>query len=62
MKNPEPNLSKGEQKAMEEEELEKRKDIIITNADKGGAVVVMDVDNTSKKPTASYLINATARR
>ena len=34
MKNPKPNLSKGEQKAMEE--LAKRKDIIITNVDKGG--------------------------
>ena len=42
MKNPKPNLSKAEQKAMEE--LEKRKDIIITNADKGGAVVIMDVE------------------
>ena len=42
MKNPKPNLSKGEQKTMEE--LAKRKDIIITNADKGGAVVIMDVD------------------
>ena len=42
MKNPKPNLSKGEQKAMEE--LAKRKDIIITNADKGGAVVIMDVE------------------
>ena len=26
------------------EELTKRKDIIITNADKGGAVVIMDVE------------------
>ena len=42
MKNPKPNLSKGEQKAMEE--LAKRKDIIITNADKGSAVVIMDVE------------------
>ena len=42
MKNPKPNLSKGEQKAMEE--LAKRKDIIITSADKGGAVVIMDVE------------------
>ena len=41
MKNPKPNLSNGEQKAMEK--LAKRKDIIITNADKGGAVVIMDV-------------------
>ena len=36
----EKNLSKGEQKAMEE--LAKRRDIITTNADKGGAVVIMD--------------------
>ena len=42
MKTPKPNPSKGEQKAMEE--LAKRKDIIITNADKGGAVVIMDVE------------------
>ena len=42
MKNPKPNLSKAEQKAMEE--LEKRKDIIITNADKGGAVVIINVE------------------
>ena len=42
MKNPKPILSKGEQKAMEE--LAKRKDIIITNADNGGAVVIMDVE------------------
>ena len=42
MKNPKPNLYEGEQKAMEE--LTKRKDIIITNADKGGAVVIMDVE------------------
>ena len=42
MKNPKPNLYEGEQKAMEE--LTKRKDIIITNADKGGPVVIMDVE------------------
>ena len=36
------NLSKGEQKAMKD--LVKRKDIIITNADKGGAVVILDVE------------------
>ena len=42
MKNPKPNLSAGEQKAMEK--LAKRKDIIITNADKGGAVVIIDVE------------------
>ena len=47
MKNPKPNLSKGEQKAMEE--LPKRKDIIITNADKGGAVVIMDVEKYIKE-------------
>ena len=42
MKNPKPNLYEEEQKAMEE--LTKRKDIIITNADKSGAVVIMDVE------------------
>ena len=42
MKNPKPNLSAGEQKAMEK--LAKRKDIIITNADKGGAVVIINVE------------------
>ena len=42
MKNLNPNLSKGEQKAMDE--LAKRKNIIITNVDKGGAVVVMDIE------------------
>ena len=41
MKNRKPNLSKGEQKAMEK--LVKRKYIIISNADKGGALVIMDV-------------------
>ena len=57
IKNPKPNLSKGEQKAIEE--LAKRKDIIITNAGKGGAVVIMDVE---KSIDASYLINTTTRR
>ena len=42
MTNPKTNLSRGEQKTMEE--LGKRKYIIITNADKGGAVVKMDVE------------------
>ena len=42
MKNPNPNSSKGEQKAMEE--LTKKKDVIITNADKSGAVVIIDVE------------------
>ena len=36
------NLTKGEQKALEE--LSKKDDIIITNADKEGAIVVMDID------------------
>ena len=31
------------------EDLTKRKDIIITNADKGGAVVIMDVENYVNK-------------
>ena len=42
MKKPKPNLSKGEEKATEE--LAKRKDIIITNADKGATVVIIDVE------------------
>ena len=47
MKNPKANLSKGEQKATEE--LAKRKDVIITNAGKGGAVVIMDVEKYIKE-------------
>ena len=47
MKNPKPNLFKEEQKVMEE--LAKRKDIIITNADKGGAVVAVDVEKYINK-------------
>ena len=42
IKRPKDNLTKGEQKALEE--LSKRDDIIITNADKGGAIVIMDID------------------
>ena len=66
IKNPKPNLSKGEQKAMEE--LTKRKDIVITNADKGGAVVIMDVEKyineanhqlSDKQPEVSRRPNAT---
>ena len=41
-KRPKDNLTKGEQKALEE--LSKRDDIIITNADKGTAIVIMDTD------------------
>ena len=44
---PKPNLSKGEQKIIEE--LAKRKDIIISNADKGGTVVIMDVEKYIKE-------------
>ena len=36
------NLTKGEQKTLEE--LSKGDDIIITNADKGGAIVIMGID------------------
>ena len=42
------NLSKGEQKAMEE--FTKRKDIIITGADKSGAVVITDIEKYINKP------------
>ena len=41
-----PNLSKGEQKTMEN--LAKRKDIIITNANKGSPVVIMDIEKYIK--------------
>ena len=41
-KRPKVNLTKGKQKALEE--LSKRDDIIITNADKGTAIVIMDTD------------------
>ena len=41
-KRPKDNLTKGEQKTLEK--LSKRDDIIITNADKGGAMVIMDID------------------
>ena len=41
-KRPKYNLTKGEQKALEE--LTKKDDIIITNADEGGAIVIMDID------------------
>ena len=46
MKNLKPNLSQGEQKAMEE--LAKRKDIIIISADKGVVVRIMDVEKYIK--------------
>ena len=36
------NLTKGEQETLEE--LSKEDDIIITNADKGGAIVIMSID------------------
>ena len=58
MKNPTPKLSKGEQKEVEEKIgyykkegilLQKRKDIFITNADKGGAVVIIDVEKYIKE-------------
>ena len=42
MKDPKPSLFKGEQKAMGE--FAKRNDIIITNANKGGAAVIMYVE------------------
>ena len=41
-KRPKDYLTKGEQKVLEA--LSKRDDIIITNADKGGAIVIMDID------------------
>ena len=41
-KRPKQNLTKGELKALKQ--LEKRQYIIISNADKEGAVVIMDTD------------------
>ena len=52
-----PNLSKGEQKAMEE--LAKREDVMITNAEKSGAVVIMNIEKQISE--ASYPISATTR-
>ena len=39
---PKDNLIEGEQKTLEE--LSKRDEIIITNADEGRAIVIMDID------------------
>ena len=39
---PKDNLTKGEQKALKE--LSKRDDIIITDFDKEGSIVIMDID------------------
>ena len=39
---PKDNLTEGEQKTLEE--LSKRDEIIITNADEGRAIVIMDID------------------
>ena len=47
MKNLKPNLSKGEQKVMEEP-AKKKKDIIITNADKCLVVGIMEVEKYMK--------------
>ena len=41
------NLSVKEQKALQE--LQSRDDIVITEADKGGAVVTLDVEDYMKK-------------
>ena len=41
------NLTKGQKKALKE--LADRNDIIITKADKGGAVVIIDVDDYVKE-------------
>ena len=46
-KQPHPNLDKGEREAIKE--LSKSEDIIITDADKGGAVAVADMDDYIKE-------------
>ena len=53
VKSPKSNLSNGEKEAMKH--LAKRKDIIITTADKGGAVVIMDTENYIKE--ANYQLS-----
>ena len=52
MKNPKSSLSKGKQKAMEE--LAKTKDIVITNADKGGTLVIMNVEKNINEDKRNY--------
>ena len=47
VKNPKFNLSNGQKEAMKY--LAKRRDIIITTADKGGAVVIMNTENYIKE-------------
>ena len=47
-KRPKDNLTKGEQKALDE--ICKRDDIIITSADKGRAIVIMDIDKYISEP------------
>ena len=51
-KRPKDNLTKGEQKALEE--LSKRDDIIIRNDDKGGAIVIMDIDRYISKAQRQF--------
>ena len=46
-KQPHQNLNKGEKKATKE--LSKKKNIIITNANKGGAFVTVDMNDYIKK-------------
>ena len=46
------NLTYKEHTAMEE--LAKRKDLIITDADKGGTVVIMDTDRYIKKANRQF--------
>ena len=47
VKNTKSNLSNGEQKAMKH--ISEQRDIIITTADKGNTVVVMDTENYIKQ-------------
>ena len=51
------SLDKGEKGIKEIKELSKREDIIMTNADKGGAVVVVDLNDYIKEAiTITYYL------
>ena len=52
------NLSKGEQKALED--LQERDDIVIVNADKAGAVVIMDASDYKEKAERQITRSITA--
>ena len=57
LKQPHPNLDKSEKGIKKIKELSKREDIIMTNADKGGAVVIVDLSDYIKEAiTITYYL------